>query len=156
MHIPQLLLSALLGTVLPAGNGTPPPYRTATVTSYCSQCSGPVDAVGIPLRTGIAAADTHLHRGKAPSGALHVNGDRWRWYWHGDTIQFGAPLNCTLVVRDTGDSIRGRGRFDVCRGTVTACTCDAWGRQCVQYRALAAQSAQHSGLHQRKPGGPHL
>ena len=154
MHIPQLLLSALLGTVFPAGGGTPPTDRTAVVTSYCSRCSGPVDAVGIPLRPGTVAADTHLHIGSAPSGALHVNGRRWRWYWLGDRIQFGPPLSCTLIVRDTGDSIRGRDRFDLCRGTVATCACNAWGKRRVQYRALAAKGAQHSGLHQRRPGGP--
>jgi 3D (Asp-Asp-Asp) domain-containing protein len=126
------LTAVLMATLSPPA--APPPMRTATVTAYCSRCSGGVDQCGVPLRTGTVAADTWLHRGAAPAGALHAHDGRWRWYWVGDRVRFGAPLNATLTVRDCGGAIRGRDRFDLCLGNRHGCP--QWGRRHVAYRVV--------------------
>ena len=116
-----MIAAAIVAAVLSA-----PPARAtdetriATVTAYCSRCSLPKDRTGRRLQTGIVSADLRYH----PMG---------------QRIEFGWPLNRTLVVRDIGGKIRGRDRFDLCRGTVDVCTCGDWGRRRVRYRVVSGQ-----------------
>ncbi len=104
--------------------------HTATMTSYCSACHDwPVleTATERGLHPHCAAADRSYWR-------IAPHSQRRAVIWADIPDAWGGPRLITL--NDTGGAIRGPHRFDICRGTVSTCRCNAWGRRHITYIAL--------------------
>jgi 3D (Asp-Asp-Asp) domain-containing protein len=112
---------ALAAALLAAPAHAAPRHRgpqsgVATVTAYCSDCSGSTGCRGQRLHVGDVAADPRYH----PFGSrVRIDG-------------FG-----TLTVRDTGGAIKGAHRFDIYRGVFAKCQCGTKvGRQRRHWEAV--------------------
>lgn len=92
--------------------------RTAKVTAYCAKCSSPdITRSGKKLQSNYCAADPR--------------------YWKpGTVIKFGAPVNKSYTIEDTGSAIRGRDRFDLCLSVSGKCKCNGFGVKRVPYTVI--------------------
>jgi 3D (Asp-Asp-Asp) domain-containing protein len=83
---------------------------TAKCTTYCEKCpdgGGTRTRWGTRIRRGIVAADP-------------------RYWGPGSVVYIGPPVDEILIVEDTGSSVRGPHRFDVCV-TGHHALCRQWG-----------------------------
>lgn len=106
-----------------------PEIRCATVTSYCSACHDwPVLETSTErgLHPYCAAADPKYWTIKAHKQHAGV-------IWLDLPYPHGPRL---ITLNDVGGAIKGRDRFDWCRGNVSRCTCNGWGKRPVYYIAL--------------------
>lgn len=101
----------------------------ATVTSYCSACHDwPVLETSTErgLHPYCAAADPKYW-------IIRAHKQRAGVIW----LDLPAPHGPRLItLNDCGGAIKGRDRFDWCRGNVSRCTCNDWGKRPVYYVAL--------------------
>lgn len=117
MTIPTLtsiLISAML-------HASPPGWRTATVTAYCSKCrdGGYSKSVAYKFKVGTCASD--------------------KCWPKGTKLEFAKPVGKILVVNNRGGAIKGKDRFDLCLGIVKKCRCNQWGKRRVRYRCVRRQ-----------------
>lgn len=104
--------------------------RQAVVTSYCTACHDwPVLETSTErgLHPHCAAADPRYW-------TIRPHKQRAGVIWLDLPAAAGGPRLITL--NDVGGAIKGRDRFDWCRGNVSRCTCNGWGKRPVYYIAL--------------------